>query len=69
MTLLDELLSNMQQKRVPASADPNSGGVAEMVDNGIRGTIPTESSHSTAGSSRGEQAGFLTLAKTSYSFD
>jgi hypothetical protein len=30
---IDELLSGMQQKSVPASADPNSGGMAKRARN------------------------------------
>jgi hypothetical protein len=66
---IDELLSGMQQKSVPASADPNSGSMAELVDSGTRGGSPTDSSRSTAGSSRGEHTAFLTLTRTSYSYD
>jgi hypothetical protein len=60
---IDDFLSDVQQKSVPASADPNSGGIAEMVDNGTRGGSPTNSSRSTAGSSRGKYTAFLQFGR------
>lgn len=64
---IDELLSSMQQKSVPASAPSNSGDMGQMVDNGTRGGSRTDSSRSTAGSIQGTP--FLSLARTSYSYD
>ena len=60
---IDELLSGMQQKSVPASAGQNSGGMAELVDNGTRGGSPTDSSRSTAGSSQGEHTTVLNFGQ------
>ena len=66
---IDELLSSMQQKSVPASAPSNSGEMGKMVDNGNRGGSPPDSSRSTIGSSQGERTSFLSMARTSYSYD
>ena len=66
---IDELLSSMRQKSVPASAPSNSGDMGGMVDNGNRGGSPPDSSRSTPGSSRGERTSFLSMARTSYSYD
>jgi hypothetical protein len=65
---IDELLSSMKQESISASAKPNSSGIAEKVDNRTRGSSPADSSRSTEGSSQGEHASFLNLAKTSYSY-
>ena len=66
---IDELLSAMQQKSMPTSADTTSSGMAEMVDNRTRGGSPADSSRSTTGSSRGKYTAFLTLARTPYLYD
>jgi hypothetical protein len=56
---IDELLSSIQQESVPVSADLSSAGGVEMVKSGTRGCSPTDSSRSTAGSSRGEHTVFF----------
>jgi len=56
---LDEFLSGIQQKSMPASADPNSGGTVKKVDNGTQGGSPVDSSCSTAGSTQSEHTTFL----------
>jgi hypothetical protein len=58
---IDELLSGMQQKSVPTSADLKSAAIAEMVEHGNRVGSLTDSSRFTAGSSRGEHAAFCSL--------
>jgi hypothetical protein len=60
---IDELLSGMQQKSVPASAASNSDDMSKMVDNRTRGGSPTDSSRSTAGSGRGEHTSFLNFGQ------
>ncbi|CAG8979289.1 hypothetical protein HYALB_00012672 [Hymenoscyphus albidus] len=49
---IDELLSSMKQKSVPASARPNHGNTAEKVDNGTRRDSPLDSSCSTEGTTQ-----------------
>ncbi|KAL3418442.1 hypothetical protein PVAG01_10158 [Phlyctema vagabunda] len=49
---IDEFLLNIQQKSMTASANQNSGSQAEIVDNGIRGSSPSGSTHSMGGSSQ-----------------
>jgi hypothetical protein len=56
---IDDFLSGMQQKSVPASADPNSGGITEIVDNRTRGGSPNDSCRSAAGSNRSKHIVFL----------
>jgi hypothetical protein len=54
---IDDVLSSIQQRSMLASASLNSGGMAVLVDNGTRGSSPTDSSCSTAGSNQGERLG------------
>jgi hypothetical protein len=46
---------------VLVSVDPSSAGIVKMVESGTRGGSPTDSSRSTAGSSRGEHTAFFSL--------
>jgi len=51
---IDDILSGIQQKSMLASASPNPGCVAVLVDHGTRDGSPADSSCSSAGSSRGQ---------------
>jgi hypothetical protein len=55
---IDEYLSSIEQERILATAKPNSGGMVEKVDYGIRGGSPPDSTRSTPGSSQGEHNTF-----------
>ena len=62
---IGELLSGKQQKGL-VSVDSYCGGMADMVDNGTRGSRPSYSSRSMARSSRGEYTKFLSSIRISY---
>jgi hypothetical protein len=51
---IDELLAGLQQKSVSTSSKPNSGNMAEKVDDETRGSSPADSTRSTEGSSQGD---------------
>jgi hypothetical protein len=56
---IDDFLSGVQQKNIPASADPNSSSITKIVDNRTRGSSPNDSCRFTAGSSCSKHIAFF----------